>query len=177
MTGVTRLTRQMMRLLFLMGSAAVVLMMLHIGADVLSRAILGRPTIGMVETVTNYYMIAVCFLPLAFVQLEGGHLTVDSFTMALGPRALRVVIVFALLVAAGITGLLTWHSYLSALHKTQTGEYTDLSVMDFPLWPARWLLVAGYGAAFVTLCLQVVLAIAGRPLSMTDQPTTENTHG
>ncbi|WP_068297757.1 TRAP transporter small permease [Pararhodobacter sp. CCB-MM2] len=164
MTGLTRVTRHLMRLLFLAGAIAVILMMLHIGADVLSRALLGRPTVGMVETVTNYYMIAVCFLPLAFVQVEGGHLTVDSFTMTLPPRVLRVVSVFALLVAAGITGLLTWHSLISALHKTRTGEYTDLSVIDFPLWPARWLLVAGYGATFITLCLQAFLALAGRPL-------------
>ncbi len=172
MTGLIRLARQLMRLLFLMGAVAVVLMMLHIGVDVVSRALLGRPTIGMVETVTHYYMIAVCFLPLAFVQIERAHLTVDSFTMAIGPRPLRLVIVFSLLVAAGITGLLTWHSYISALHKTQTGEYADLSVVDFPLWPARWLLVAGYGATFVTLCLQIALVIARRPLSM-----LENDHG
>ncbi|WP_370207261.1 TRAP transporter small permease [Pararhodobacter marinus] len=165
MTGLTRLTWHLMRLLFLAGSVAVILMMLHIGVDVLARAVLGRPTIGMVETVTNYYMIAVCFLPLAFVQIQGGHLTVDSFTMALGPRALQIVTLFSLIVAAGITGLLTWHSALSALHKTQTGEYTDLSVIDFPLWPARWLLVAGYGATFLTLCLQAILSLAGRSLS------------
>lgn len=177
MTGLTRLTWHLMRLLFLAGSIAVVLMMLHIGADVLSRALLGRPTVGMVETVTNYYMIAVCFLPLAFVQIEGGHLTVDSFTMALPPQVLRVVIVVALIVAAGITGLLTWHSAVAALHKTRTGEYTDLSVVDFPLWPARWLLVAGYGATFVTLCLQIVLGIAGRPLSKTEPPMAEQSHG
>lgn len=169
MTGLTRLTWHLMRLLFLAGSVAVILMMLHIGADVLARALLGRPTIGMVETVTNYYMIAVCFLPLAFVQIEGAHLTVDSFTMALPHRALQVVTLFSLLVAAGISGLLTWHSALSALHKTRTGEYTDLSVIDFPLWPARWLLVAGYGTTFLTLCLQAILCLAGRPLSMTER--------
>ncbi|MCB1395679.1 MAG: TRAP transporter small permease [Rhodobacter sp.] len=172
MKGLTRLTWQLMRLLFLVGSVAVLLMMLHIGADVLSRALLGRPTVGMVETVTNYYMIAVCFLPLAFVQIQGGHLTVDSFTMMLPPQALRVVLVLSLLVAAVITGLLTWHSAISALHKTRTGEYTDLSVVDFPLWPARWLLVIGYGATFVTLCLQCLLSLAGKPL-----PTLEHAHG
>ena len=57
-------------------------------------------------------------------------------------------------------------SVSTALHKTQTGEYTDLSVVDFPLWPARWLLVVGYGATFVTLCLQIILGLAGRPLSL-----------
>ncbi|MCW1934985.1 TRAP transporter small permease [Pararhodobacter zhoushanensis] len=166
MNGLSRLTYHLMRVLFLLGSAAVVLMMLHIGVDVLARALMGRPTVGMVETVTNYYMIAVCFLPLAFVQVEGGHLTVDSFTQALPGPALRIVTIGALLVAAGITGLLTWHSAISAIHKTQTGEYTDLSVVDFPLWPARWLLVLGYGATFVTLCLQIILGLAGRPLSL-----------
>ncbi len=169
MNGLTRLTWHMMRLLFLAGSVAVVLMMLHIGTDVLSRSIMGRPTVGMLETVTNYYMIAVCFLPLAFVQIEGGHLTVESFTMALPDWAMRVVIVLSLLVAAVIAGLLTWHSAVSALHKTHTGEYADLSVVDFPLWPARWLLVAGYGATFLTLCLQCVLGLAGKPLSIAEQ--------
>lgn len=164
----SRCSDYLARQLFNLGSIAVILMMLHIGVDVLARLVMGRPTVGMVETVTNYYMIAVCFLPLAFVQVQGSHLTVDSFTMSLPAPILRWVNAGAILFAGMVVGLLTWHSLHSAIHGFQTGEYADLSVVDFPLWPARWLLVVGYGATFVTLCLQFIQITLGKPITISE---------
>lgn len=164
MKTVTLLTVWLTKGLFFVGACAVMAMMLHVGIDVAARAILGRPTLGMVETVTNYYIIAACFLPIGFVQMRSGHLTVEAFTYALPARAIRWITVGAMLVAAMITTLLTWHSTLSALERTRRGSYIDITAFDLPIWPARWLLVIGYGAVLVTLCLQIVLALTGRPL-------------
>lgn len=164
MNAVISMTYWLTRLLFLAGAAAVLLMMVHIGVDVASRAVLGRPTFGMVETVTNYYMIAVCFLPIAFVQVQGGHLTVEAFTMGFPKTVIRAITVAGLLLAATIAALLTWHSGVSAMERTKAGEYIDITIADFPIWPARWMLALGYGAVFLTLCLQILLTAAGRPL-------------
>ena len=130
------------------------------------------PTYGVVETVTNYYMIAVCFLPIGYVQLKGQHLTVDAFTAPLPKTIIRWITIFGLLVALLILALLTWYSGRSAIGHTIAGEYTDINVMDFPLWPARWFLVFGYGAACVTVFLQIILEISGTPLKR-----LETSHG
>lgn len=169
MKAIILATYWLTRVFYYLGTAAVVLMMLHIGLDVAARAFLGRPTYGMVETVTNYYMIAVCFLPIAYVQVKGEHLTVETFTEPLPKPVIRWITVFGLLVAMLISALLTWYSGVSAIAQTRAGEYTDINVMDFPIWPARWLLVVGYGAACVTLFLQMILEIAGKPLAELDK--------
>ena len=46
------------------GGAALILMMLHIAADVVARYIFNAPLHGTVEIVSAYYMVAVVFLPL-----------------------------------------------------------------------------------------------------------------
>lgn len=153
--------------LYWAGAICVVLMVAHIGVDVVARLAFGRPTIGMVETVTNYYMIAACFLPLGYVQYRRNLLTVEAFTHSMPRQWLRIVDIGALTVSAGIAAALTWHSFLKAVDQTQRGEYLDITVFDFPLWPARWMLVFGYAAVILVLVMQIALLISGRHI---DEP-------
>jgi TRAP-type C4-dicarboxylate transport system permease small subunit len=157
--------RRISALLYWIGAAGVVLMVLHIGVDVVARLAFGQPTIGMVETVSNYYMVAVCFLPLGYVQYRRSLLTVEAFTAHLSPRWLRIVDIFALSIAAAISVALTWHSAVQAVRRTVRGEFLDITAFDFPLWPARWLLVLGYGTVLLVLIFQIILLLAGRDLS------------
>ena len=55
----------------------VVVMMLHIVADVLAKWLFNYPIVGTLEIVANYYMVALIFLPLAYVQRAGGHIIVE----------------------------------------------------------------------------------------------------
>ncbi|WP_127600706.1 TRAP transporter small permease [Nitratireductor alexandrii] len=150
--------------LYWAGAICVILMVTHIGVDVIARLAFGRPTIGMVETVTNYYMIAACFLPLGYVQYRRNLLTVEAFTLSLPKRWLRILDIGALSVSAAISVALAWHSILKAIDQTQKGEYLDITAFDFPLWPARWMIVFGYGAVLLVLILQIILLISGRDL-------------
>ena len=57
--------------------AALLLMMLHIAADVALRYLFSAPLHGTVEIVSTYYMVAVVFLPLALIELRNGHIVVE----------------------------------------------------------------------------------------------------
>ena len=70
------------------GGVGIVLMMVHIVIDVLGREVVGTPLDGTTEIVSFYNMVAVTFLPLAFVAHHEGHILVELFTRGLGPRRL-----------------------------------------------------------------------------------------
>ena len=50
------------------GGAALILMMLHIAAEVVARYIFNSPLHGTVEIVSAYYMVAVVFFPVANIE-------------------------------------------------------------------------------------------------------------
>ena len=64
----------------------VIVMMLHVCADVFSRLVLGRSLHGTIEIVSAYYMVGVIFLPLIEVTREDGHISVELLTRRLPPQ-------------------------------------------------------------------------------------------
>ena len=69
--------------LCVLASFFVVAMMLHIVAGIFSRHALGEPLGGVTEIVSVYDMVAVTFLPLAYVTHQNAHISVELFTRAL----------------------------------------------------------------------------------------------
>ena len=55
----------------------LVLMALHVSLDVGLRYLFGKSFTGTLEFVSFYYMVAVVFLPLAYVELQREHISVD----------------------------------------------------------------------------------------------------
>src|SRR6266567_2009403 len=65
------------RLLMVPAGIALILMMLHVNADVVGRLLLNHPIPVTIEVVSYYYMVAVIFLPLAAVERADHHIAVD----------------------------------------------------------------------------------------------------
>lgn len=59
----SRLVQGVDRLLVAIGAVGLIAMMLHISIDILSSLLLNAPLAITSAIVTNYYMIAVAFLP------------------------------------------------------------------------------------------------------------------
>ena len=76
------------RCILALAGMALLLMMLHISIDVVSNLLFGAPVPLTNATVTQYYMIAVAFLPLAAGEYRGAHIRVDLVVNHL-PAVLR----------------------------------------------------------------------------------------
>ena len=113
------------------GGFVIILLMLHITADVAGKYFFNRPIIGTLEIVSRYYMVAVVFLPLAYVQIRRQHLTVEMFTMGLSKRRLAGLDGAVSLVGLVYVALLTWLVYGHAVSATR-----DIS-------PASWAICPG----------------------------------
>ncbi|MFD0390887.1 TRAP transporter small permease [Tistrella bauzanensis] len=69
-----------------LGVLAVTLMMLHITIDVVVRNIFGITLPGTIAAVSNFYMLVVAFLPLAYAEEADKHISVEVVTELMPAR-------------------------------------------------------------------------------------------
>ena len=127
--------------------AVLILMMLHIVADIAGKYLFLAPVPGTMETVAAYYMVLIVLFPIAAVTLEESHVKVEIFTRFLQIRALaKFEIVSALLCLVFVVAL-TWGGFHQALLKTKRGEMWETAVDAIYVWPSRWIIPVGMGLA------------------------------
>lgn len=161
MTALDRLSRLVDRGLLAVACVFLLAMMVHITADVVARAAFNSAVIGTLETVSYYHMVIAVFLPLAFVERAGENIRVDLIVNAL-PAQLRLALyVMACLIGLAFFGALAWQTGIDAWRSTARQE-TIMSNFLFYIWPSRWALPIGFGAAFLATLNNLVQAIARR---------------
>ena len=138
--------------LAVVGGCAVLVMMLHVSADVLSKYLLNRPIVGTLEIVSHYYMVAAIFLPLAAIERGRGHIFVELFTIRLGRQTTFALDAFASLLSALFVGAIAWMSTIEAIRRTKSGEMVDAVYYQIIVWPTRWMVPVGT-ALFALVCL------------------------
>ncbi|MFY0634034.1 MAG: TRAP transporter small permease [Vannielia sp.] len=154
------------KVLLFVGGAALVVLMLHVCADVAGKYFFNQPLTGTLEIVSWYYMVACVFLPLAWVQIRRQHLTVEMFTMGLNRRQLAALDGVVSLLGLAYLVLLTWLVFWQAVAQTRANEFLSLTFYDMPAWPSRWVLPVSFGLFALVLVLQAWIdlrfAITGR---------------
>lgn len=174
-----RLFEGFARLLSGLAGVALVLMMLHVVADVIMKFVFNLPIPGTLEVVAFYYMVAAVFLPLAYVELKGAHITVDLVFDRM-PRVLqRVALALGFACSAGFFSILAYQTWLDAVEAYEVGEIV-MGAVALPIWPSRFVLPLGFAiialASIIRLIREVVL---GRPMPGGDEGSAvqEVSHG
>ncbi len=122
---------------------AILLIMLHVVVDVGMREILARPIDGTIEIVSFYDMVAVTFLPLAYVAHNEGHIHVELFTRGLKPRHLALLQSLIGVFCLVFTGWLIQETWTAALESREAGEMWETSDDLITIWPSRFFLPLG----------------------------------
>lgn len=140
----------------------LVLMMLHVGADILLKILLNSPITGTLETVSYYYMVSLVFLALPFVELRNEHVSVDLFFQKFPKKLQITVYVLGTLLAAFYYGMFSYITFRDAVIAT-TQQETVMANFLFYVWPSRWALPVGSGLLVLMLLLNCVrAALRGR---------------
>lgn len=139
----------------------LVLMALHVSLDVGLRYLFGKSFTGTLEFVSFYYMVAVVFLPLAYVELQQEHISVDVLVGRLPPSVQLVLYLFASTLGLIYFGMLCYQSYLDALRATARME-TAMANFTFYLWPSRWALPVGFAAMCLAILANMIKALQQR---------------
>jgi len=133
--------------------AALLLMMLMTGADVLLRFVFRVGMRGAVEVTGNYLIVAVFALPMAYGLRTGGHINVDIVVERLGIRLRAAFETVTYFLALVVYAMITVYGAAGALDAAETGD--RFVNMNLPMWPGRALLaIAG-----LFLCLQMIICI------------------
>lgn len=137
----------------------LVLMAIHVTADVVGKQLFGYPIPATLEFVSSYYMVAIVFLPLGAVTLEKGHLIVELFTQGLTEGRIALLTFVASTLAAAYVVAIFWFSFQQAVHATQTGEVWETANADLPTWIARWFVPIGCFGMLAQFCLQAIRSL------------------
>lgn len=148
------------RVLLAVACVFLVIMVVHITADVIARAF-NQQVVGTLETVSYYHMVFAVLLPLAFVERTQENIRVDALVQLLPAPLQLVLYVMACLIGLAFFGALAWQSFLDAWKATERQE-TIMSNFLFYIWPARWALPIAFGAACLATFANLLKAVSER---------------
>ena len=141
--------------LALIGAVATVALMLHVVADIAMRNLFNRPIPATYEVVVNYYMVALAFIPLAWVEKSGAMVQVEVINGALNPAMLRLSDALVALISAAIYAALAWVTWQVAVRQTGVGGFVTANQIRVPVWPAYWLPPTGFALAALAAALKL----------------------
>jgi TRAP-type C4-dicarboxylate transport system permease small subunit len=118
-----------------------ILLSMFLGVGDVVGSLLNRPVVGARE-VTESTLILIVFGGLTYAQIRRRHIRVELFYYRAGPRLRSIMDIIAAISGLTYFGLLIWQGWNEALYSWQIDEAT-FGLIRFPLYPARFLLVAG----------------------------------
>ncbi len=148
---------------WLIAAACVVtvVMMFHIVGDVFAKYIFNSPIEGTIEIVAGYYMVAVVFLPFAYVTYTEGQIIVELFTRGLSKRNLiRFDGLIAIATLVYMT-IFTWNTVDEAIYQTGQREIWETGTFEVAIWPSRWIIPIGCGVMAVFVLYRLVRDLRG----------------
>lgn len=169
MESITRLLGRLIDLVTIVGAIAIVLMMLHITLDVFLRYVFWSPPPGTLVFVSNYYMVAVSFLALAFAERRNAHIAVEVVFEYFPLRFQRLTSCLGAALSALIFGMLAWRGLDEALRKQAIDAFMFEQGLRIPIWPSYYLLPIGAGLMSLVLVFKIIRYLVGG----SEKPITE----
>lgn len=144
------------RILLFLSCLVLLAMAVHVTTDVIMRTFFNSPIPGTLEIGTHYYMVAVSFLALGWVQIKDGHIAVEFMVHSLRARPRMVIEFFALLLTFVFSLYYLQMSWISAAQKTARNDYVLSQNRVLLVWPSRWILVVSIAAFSLVLLVQMI---------------------
>lgn len=158
MRALLRLQDGLLTLLAVIGALAIGALMLHVFTDVILRNVSNTPIPATYEIVTNYYMIALAFIPLAWVERGGGMVQVEVIDSFMSRPMLKWSDRLVALISTLIYGALAWFTMESALKNMASGTFVMAQSVPVPTWPAYFLVPLGFGLAGLVTAIRMITA-------------------
>lgn len=138
---IVTVVKRLQEVLGMVAIVFIILMMLTTVVDVSGRYLFNSPISGSLEFARSMLVIVVSFT-LGYAQLRKQHIRAEILPHHLSPRLSMVVEGFALILALGFSGLVTYGTFMVAYKSIVQIEY-ESGLINFPLWPARIALAIG----------------------------------
>ena len=156
-------------LTMLLAGLALVLMTLHVLADVIAGLVFNSPIPGTLEIVAFYYMVAAIVFPAAYLERRNEHIAVELFYSRFPGWGRRAADVWAALLTAAFFAAFTYQSWLDALEATATREVV-MGAAAIEIWPSRYILPISFALMVLVSLFNALRAL----LRQTEDPEQEH---
>ncbi len=154
MSQLFSLADRLSRMLAFVGAVGVVLMMVHVCADIIARIITGASLPATVEIVSYYYMVFVAFLPLAWVERRGGMISVELIEFMMSPRMMKISDATVALLGTLIYAVMAYATWITAVKNYVTGTFVVALQVKIITWPGYFLPSIGFALAAAILAVR-----------------------
>jgi TRAP-type C4-dicarboxylate transport system permease small subunit len=161
MFKIGRFLSALAKLSSVLGTVCVVLMMLHVTADVAGRYLFNAPLPGTIVVVANYYMILLVFLAIGVAEEKKAHISVEFLTDMMPERAQSVFSIFSGILTVGVISLLVVAGYSEAMKKTNTGATMEQGSSMIEIWQSYWAIPIGAALMAAIAFYRVVATLSG----------------
>jgi len=161
MLHLTALADRLSRTLAFVGAVGVILLMVHVCADIIVRVITGASLPATVEIVSYYYMVLVAFLPLAWVERKGGMISVELLEFLMTPGMMKVSDAMVAALASVIYGVMAYATWITAVRNYVTGTFVVALQVKIITWPGYFLPSIGFALAAVILAVRFLQITTG----------------
>ncbi|GAB3673535.1 TRAP transporter small permease subunit [Salinisphaera aquimarina] len=159
MAAVRTILEGFSRLLFALCALVIAIMALSVTYEVVSRYLLGRPTIWVTE-ISSYLLVAVTFLGAAWTLRIDGHIRMDLLRETGGWLGQRVSDLAMFAVAAIVSAALLWSGWHMTLANYNFG-WRASSALGTPLWMPQSLIPLGSLALLIQSLIGVWDTLTG----------------
>lgn len=149
--------------LAVVSGVAIVIMMIHVTADVILRSVFNNPPVGTITFVSKYYMVFLVCLPFAFVERSNSHISVEVLSELL-PKALSYHLhSWTHLLSAAVLSVVVWASWQEAITQFRMDSFVMAEDIAIPISYGYFAIPVGYGLWVLYLILKFVMYLLGTP--------------
>jgi TRAP-type C4-dicarboxylate transport system permease small subunit len=123
-------------------SAAIMVLMVLICADVIGRAAFNRPLYGVPEIVKTT-IVCVIWLQIGYTLHRGNHLRSGLFLQMLPEIPRRVILVANCVLGCAIFAIIAWSASGDIVQTFVDGDFEGEYPVRIPVWPVWLILVCG----------------------------------
>lgn len=145
----------------LIGAICVILMMLHVTADVVGRYVFNAPLPGTIVMVANYYMIVLVFIALGVAEEKRSHISVEFLTDLMPQRVQTGFSVFASALTVGVVVVLMISGWTEAVKKTNIGATMEQGSQRIEIWQSYWMVPLGAALMALIAAYRVITVLTG----------------
>jgi TRAP-type C4-dicarboxylate transport system permease small subunit len=124
---------------------------------VIGRVVFNSPVKGTPEIVSMSIVI-ICFLLASYAVQSRSMLQADLLVGVMGRRGPLISTLLSGVLGAMLFGLIVWGSYEPTLHAWNSGEFEGEGALRVPVWPARFVVMAGSLLVTLTYLSQAIEA-------------------
>lgn len=142
-----RLYHGLLDLLGALCGLLILALMVGVSVDVAVRSITGRPILWMFE-VTEYVLLYIPCLGLAWLARDYGHVAITTFVAKLPTAPRRVIAITSMIFCAGVCSVVAYWGILATQISIGRGAVAGM-MLRIPEYLLLWVIPFGFGLAAI----------------------------